>query len=83
MSPLASGFGLRPPRNDVPVRGSCVLMTLRDGLNPMSAAKLNRLLKGQVIKKVLRAEVEELVIELTDGARLLVRGKGGLDISVT
>ena len=58
-------------------------MTLRDGLNPMSAAKLNRLLKGQVIKKVLRAEVEELVIELTDGARLLVRGKGGLDISVT
>ena len=58
-------------------------MTLRDGLNPMSAAKLNRLLKGQVIKKVPRADVEELVIELTDGARLLVRGKGGLDISVT
>ncbi len=46
-------------------------------------AKLDELLKGRAIQKVLRADAEEIVIELTDGSRLFVRDKDGLDISVT
>lgn len=46
-------------------------------------AKLDALLKGRAIEKMLRADAAEIVIELTGGARLFVRDKDGLDMSVT
>jgi hypothetical protein len=47
------------------------------------AKRLEALVKGRVIERVLRADGQEVVVELTDGVRLLVRAKEGLDISVT
>jgi hypothetical protein len=48
------------------------------------AQRLGRLLTGRSIAKILRADDQELVVELDDGSRLFARAtKKGLDISVT
>ena len=47
------------------------------------AKRLETLLKGKVVERVLRADKNEVVVELGDGTRLFVRAKDGLDISVT
>jgi hypothetical protein len=41
------------------------------------------LTEGLVLEKVIKADSRELVIEFTDGTRLLVRADNRLDISVT
>jgi hypothetical protein len=45
--------------------------------------RLNALTTGLTVSRVLRADNRELVIELSDGTRLLVKGEQQLDISVT
>jgi hypothetical protein len=47
------------------------------------ARRVGALTEGLVLHKVLKADGNELVIEFTDGTRLLVRGDNRLDISVT
>jgi hypothetical protein len=47
------------------------------------ARRIGALTEGLVIDKILKADSRELVIELSDGTRLLVRAAEGLDISVT
>jgi hypothetical protein len=45
--------------------------------------RLAALTEGLVVRKVLKANDRELVIEFADGSRLLVKGDEHLDISVT
>jgi hypothetical protein len=45
--------------------------------------QLNALTAGLTVGKVLKADDRELVVEFTDGTRLLVRTGEELDISVT
>jgi hypothetical protein len=45
--------------------------------------RLNALTTGLTVSRVLKADDRELVIELSDGTRLLVKGEQPLDISVT
>ena len=49
------------------------------------ARRIGALTEGLVLQKILKADSQELVIEFTDGTRLLVRAEEGgrLDISVT
>jgi hypothetical protein len=47
------------------------------------ARRIGALTEGLVIDKILKADARELVIELSDGTRLLVRADERLDISVT
>jgi hypothetical protein len=47
------------------------------------ARRIGALTEGLVIDKILKADARELVIELSDGTRLLVRADESLDISVT
>ena len=45
--------------------------------------RLNALTTGLTVSRVLKADDRELVIELSDGTRLFVKGEQQLDISVT
>ena len=45
--------------------------------------RLNALTTGLTVSRVLKADDRELVIELSDGTRLFVKGEQPLDISVT
>ncbi len=47
------------------------------------ARRIGTLTEGLVLQKVLKADSRELVIEFTDGTRLLARADGRLDVSVT
>lgn len=47
------------------------------------ARRTGALVEGLSIARVLKADEHELVIELSNGTRLLVRTDGRLDISVT
>ena len=49
------------------------------------ARRIGALTEGLVLQKILKADSQELVIEFTDGTRLLVRDEEGgrLDVSVT
>lgn len=47
------------------------------------ARRVGALLEGLSIAQVLKADEQEMVIELSDGTRLFVRAEGRLDISVT
>lgn len=47
------------------------------------ARRVGALVEGLTVARVLRADERELVLEMTDGTRLLVRAGGGLEISVT
>lgn len=49
------------------------------------ARRIGALTEGLVLQKILKADSQELVIEFTDGTRLLVRAEEGgrLDVSVT
>ena len=47
------------------------------------ARRVGALVEGLAIARVLRADERELVLQMTDGTRLLVRAEGGIDISVT
>jgi len=47
------------------------------------ARRIGALTQGLVLDKVLKADAHELVLEFTDGTRLLVRADGRLDVSVT
>ncbi len=45
--------------------------------------RIGALVEGLSIARVLKADEHEIVVELSDGTRLLVRTTGQLDISVT
>ena len=45
--------------------------------------RLNALTTGLTVSRVLKADDRQLVIELSDGTRLFVKGEEQLDISVT
>jgi hypothetical protein len=45
--------------------------------------RLAALLKGRTVTRVVRADATALVVDLTDGTRLLVSAPTRLDISVT
>ena len=45
--------------------------------------RIGALVEGLSIVRVLKADEHEIVVELADGTRLLVRTTGQLDISVT
>ena len=45
--------------------------------------RIGTLVEGLSIARVLMADEHEIVVELSDGTRLLVRTTGQLDISVT
>ncbi len=47
------------------------------------ARRIGTLVEGLSIVRVLKADDHEVVVELSDGTRLLVRTEGQLDISVT
>jgi hypothetical protein len=47
------------------------------------ARRVGALTEGLVVRKVLKADDRELVIEFADGTRLLVRADERLDVSVT
>lgn len=47
------------------------------------ARRLAALLEGLTVARVVRADGAGLVIDMTDGTRLLVSAPTGLDISVT
>jgi hypothetical protein len=47
------------------------------------ARRIGALVEGLSIVRVLKANGHEVVVELSDGTRLLVRTNGQLDISVT
>jgi hypothetical protein len=47
------------------------------------ARRIGALVEGLSIARVLKADEHEIVIELSDGTRLLVRTERRLDISVT
>lgn len=47
------------------------------------ARRIGALVEGLSIVRVLKADDHEVVVELSDGTRLLVRTEGQLDISVT
>ena len=47
------------------------------------ARRLESLTAGLTVARVLKADDRELVVELEDGTRLLVRSGAPLDISVT
>lgn len=47
------------------------------------ARRVGALTEGLVLKKVIKADSRELVIEFADGTRLLARADNRLDISVT
>lgn len=47
------------------------------------ARRIGALVEGLAIVRVLKADDHEVVVELSDGTRLLVRADGQLDISVT
>lgn len=47
------------------------------------ARRIGALVEGLSIARVLKADEHEVVVELCDGTRLLVRTEGQLDISVT
>jgi hypothetical protein len=47
------------------------------------ARRIGALVEGLTVAKILRADDRELVIEFSDGTRLLVRGGERLDVSVT
>jgi len=47
------------------------------------ARRIGALVEGLSIDRVLKADEHEVVVELSDGTRLLVRTDGQLDISVT
>lgn len=47
------------------------------------ARRIGALVEGLSIAQILKADDHELVIELSDGTRLLVRAEGHLDISIT
>jgi hypothetical protein len=45
--------------------------------------RLAALLEGLTVARVIRADATGLVVDMTDGTRLLVSAPTGLDISVT
>jgi DNA polymerase III epsilon subunit-like protein len=47
------------------------------------ARRIGALTEGLVLDKILKADSQELVLEFTDGTRLLVRADARLDVSVT
>ena len=47
------------------------------------ARRIGALVEGLLIVRVLKADDHEVVVELSDGTRLLVHTDGQLDISVT
>lgn len=47
------------------------------------ARRIGALVEGLAIARVLKADDREVVVELSDGTRLLVRTNGQLDISIT
>ena len=47
------------------------------------ARRIGALVEGLTIARILQADDREIVVELSDGTRLLVRTDGRLDISVT
>ena len=49
------------------------------------ARRIGALTEGLVLQKILKADSQELVIEFTDGTRIIVRAEDGgrLDVSVT
>jgi hypothetical protein len=47
------------------------------------ARRLGALVEGLSIARILKADDHEIVVELSDGTRMLVRTDGRLDISVT
>jgi hypothetical protein len=47
------------------------------------ARRVGALVEGLAIVRVLKADDREVVIELSDGTRLICRADGRLDISVT
>jgi hypothetical protein len=47
------------------------------------ARRIGALVKGLSIVRILKADEHEIVVELSDGTRMLVRTDGRLDISVT
>lgn len=50
---------------------------------PDLARRVGALIEGLSIVRVLKADNHEIVVELSDGARLFVRTDGELEISVT
>lgn len=63
-------------------------MSVKDKSKPPAPADLAKrmtdLVEGRTIVRVLRADPQEVAIELDDGSRVFVRtGKNGLDLSVT
>lgn len=51
--------------------------------NEELSRRVGALVEGLTISRVLNADERELVLELADGTRLMVRADGRLDISVT
>ncbi len=47
------------------------------------ARRIGALVEGLTIARILQADDHEIVVELSDGTRMLVRTDGRLDISVT